>query len=217
MGLNGFFCIFAMTSGRWALRVLTGARDSNWMTRTEATNLEDHLDVENRRARVRYTVLTVALFLPLLLAFASMRNLYPFAASTMMIGNIDLQSGRDYYVLRGETVSGQTIDLPPIDLTNALTGRNWGLVDAAVDNKVFNIRSPNPANLRLAASYGGVEKLPRAARLEDLLRAWGAIYNSRLSESSNQRLKSVRLDAYRWEGGINGRYDRFVESWKTAL
>jgi hypothetical protein len=184
---------------------------------TEDTKIRGRHAAADRRALVRYAALTVALFIPLILAFVSIRNLYPFAASTMMLGLRDTQSGRDYYVLRGETVSGETIDLPPIKLTNALTGRNWSLVSAAVENKSFNIRSPHPANIRLAAAYGGVDKLPRAARLEDLLRAWGAIYNSQLPASSNQRLRSVRLDAYRWEGGVNGEYDRFVESWKAVL
>ena len=181
------------------------------------TKLDDRLTAADRRALVRYAVLTVALFIPLILAFVSIRNLYPFAASTMMLGLKDMQSGQDYYVLRGETASGETIDLPPIKLTNALTDRSWSLVSAAVENKSFNIRSPHPENIRLAAAYGGIDKLPRAARLEDLLRAWGGIYNSRLPGSSNQRLKSVRLDAYRWEGGINGEYDRFVESWRAVL
>jgi hypothetical protein len=164
-----------------------------------------------------YAALTAALFVPLLLAFAAKRNLYPFAASTMMLGLRDTQSGRDYYVLRGETSDGGTIDLPPIKLTNALTGRSWSLVTAAVENKSFSIRQPHPANIRLATTYGGIANLPRAARLEDLLRAWGTIYNSRLPESANQRLKSVRLDAYRWEGGLNGEYNRFVESWRVML
>ena len=184
---------------------------------TEETRLDYRKAEADRRVLVRYAALTIAIFVPLLLAFASIRNLYPFAASTMMMGIRDVQSGRDYYVLRGETVTGETIDLPPINLTNALTGRSWSLVSAAVENKSFNIRSPHPANIRLTAAYGGVDKLPRAARLEDLLRAWGSIYNSRLPASSNQRLKSVRLDAYRWEGGINGEYDRFVESWRAVL
>lgn len=166
---------------------------------------------------MRYAALTAALFVPLLLAFVSIRNLYPFAASTMMLGSADMQTGRDYYKLRGETVSGEMIDLPPIQLTNALTGRNWSLVGVAVGNKSFTIRWPHPDNVRLTAEYGGIDKLPRAARLEDLLRAWGGIYNSRLPESSNLRLKAVRLDAYRWEGEINGDYERFVESWRTAL
>ncbi len=158
------------------------------------TKLDDRLKAEDRRTLVRYAALTAALFVPLLLAFASIRNLYPFAA-----------------------FSGETIDLPPIKLTNALTGRSWSLLNAAVENKSFNIPSPHPANLRLVAAWGGKDNLPRAARLEDLLRAWGAIYNSRLPASSNQRLRSVRLDAYRWEGGTNGDYDRFVESWRAVL
>jgi hypothetical protein len=184
---------------------------------TEDTKLDDRHAAEDRRALLRYAALTVALFIPLILAFVSIRNLYPFAASTMMLGLKDTQSGRDYYVLRGETVNGETIDLPPIQLTNALTGRSWSLVSAAVDNKSFNIRWPHPENVRLAATFGGTDKLPRAARLEDLLRAWGAIYNSRLPPLSNQRLRSLRMDRFRWEGGINGEYDRFIESWTTVL
>src|SRR5882672_9434893 len=109
------------------------------MGETQDTKSDNRDAAEDRRALVRYAVLTAALFVPLLLAFASIRNLYPFAASTMMMGIRDMQSGRDYYVLRGETVSGETIDLPPIELTNALTGRSWSLVSAAVENKSFNI------------------------------------------------------------------------------
>lgn len=166
---------------------------------------------------MRYAALTAALFIPLLLSFIFIRDLYPFAASTMMVGLRDVEQQRRYYVLRGETIDGEIIDLPPIKLTNALTGRSWSLVSTAVENKSFNIRNPHPANISLAASYGGVDKLPRAARLEELLRAWGRIYNSRLPHSSNQRLKSVKLDAFAWEGGIDGDYDRFVESWSAAL
>jgi len=187
------------------------------MGTNQATNHDDRQAAQDRRMRVRYSLLTAALFVPLLLAFASIRNLYPFAASTMMLGDRDMEGGRDYYALRDETVSGETIELPPIKLTNALTGRNWSLVGAAVENKSFKISSPHPANIARAAAYGGVDKLPSAERLKDLLSAWGAIYNSRLPASSTQRLRSVRLDAYRWEGGINGHYDRFVQSWRAEL
>src|SRR6266446_457128 len=187
------------------------------MEPTQKRKSDNHNDLEDRAARLRYAALTAVLFIPLLFTFATIRNLYPFAASTMMLGSGEMQSGQNYYVLRGETLSGETIDLPPIKLTNALTGRNWGLVSAALENKSFNISSPHPENVRMAADYGGVDKLPRAVRLQDLLRAWGGIYNSRLPNSSNQRLRSVRLDSYRWEGGINGEYDRFVESWTAML
>ena len=177
----------------------------------------DHRRAEYRRTLILYALLTTVLFVPLLIAFAFVRNTYPFAASTMMIPGRDAQSGRDYYVLRGETAAGQTIDLPAITLTDALTGRNWSVVSAAIQNSSFRIRWPHPANSAMAQAYDGADKLPRAARLEDLLRAWGEIYNSQLSGPSNQRLKSVRLDAYRWEGGINGEYDRFIESWRVEL
>ena len=176
---------------------------------------DERYPAKNRLVLIRYTALTVAIFVPLLLAFGSIRNLYPFAASTMMIDR-ELQRERHYYILRGETVGGETIELPPIELTDALTGRNWSLVSTAVENKSFKIRRPHPVNISLLAASGGVDKVPKAARLGDLLRAWGAIYNSRLPEASSYRLKSVKLDAYRWEGGINGEYDRFVESWRAV-
>ena len=187
------------------------------MALTRNTKPDDNHSEADRRVLMRYAAFTVLLFVPLLIAFGAIRDVYPFAASRMMLGIRDTPGGRNYYILRGETIDGETIDLPPIKLTNALTGRNWSLVSAAVENTSFRIRFPHPANTSLAATYGGVDNLPRAARLDDLLHTWGAIYNSRLPLSSNQRLKSVRLDAYRWEGGINGEYYRFVESWRAVL
>ena len=172
---------------------------------------------QERRDKLRYLLVTAGLFVPLLLSFAGLRNLYPFAASTMMLGDRDLRSDRSYYVLRGETASGETIDLRPITLTNALTGRTWSLVSAAVENKSFKIRWPHPANSQLATAYGGGDKLPAAARLPDLMRSWGELYNSPLPSSSKQKLKAVRLDAYLWKGGINGEYNHFIESWTVQL
>lgn len=135
----------------------------------------------------------------------------------MMLGIKDKQSAKDYYVLRGGTVSGQTIELRAIDLTNALTGRNWSLVGTAVNNDAFRLRWPHPENQKLIESVGAKEKLPPAVRLPDLVRAWGLIYNSRLPQSSDRRLKTVRLDAYQWQGGIGGDYSHFVQSWTIAL
>lgn len=170
-----------------------------------------------RRVRVRYALLTAALFAPLLYSFLAVRNLYPFAASTMMMAGGDLSRSTSFYRMRGETVSGETIDLPPAELTDALSWRHWSLVGATVENKEFTNYNPHPSNVALAASAGGAERLPRAARLPELLRAWGAIYNSRLPEGSTRRLRAVRLDAYRWEGGGYGDYERFVESWRAEL
>jgi hypothetical protein len=170
----------------------------------------------DHRLKTRYAILTALLFIPLLTAFIFVRNLYPFAASTMMMAGGDLQTGSDYYVLRGETLNGEIIDLPAIDLTNALSGRAWGLVSATVDNKSFLIRNPHPENVALIASAAGVKNLPRAARLPELLRAWGSIYNSRFPGSA-QRLRAVRLDAYRWDGGSYSNYDRLIQSWRVEL
>ena len=170
-----------------------------------------------RRWIVTYALLTAFLFGPLLVSFAFVRNLYPFAASTMMMSGGRLKDGTNYYILRGETMTGETISLPPVEVTNALAGRAWGFVSATVGNKSFSIRSPHPANLELLSTAGGTANLPPAARLPELLRAWGAIYNARLPETSPGRLKAVRLDAYRWEGGAYANYDRFVQTWRVEL
>jgi hypothetical protein len=165
----------------------------------------------------RYVMLTLGLFVPLLVAFALIRNLYPFAASTMMMAGGDLQTGRRYHVVRGETLSGQVIDLPPVELTNALSGGTWNLVAATVENKSFTIRWPHPTNATLIAAAGEAENVPAASRLEDLLRSWGRIHNSRLSPADSQRLRAVRLDAYRWQGGTYSNYDQLVQSWRVEL
>jgi len=165
----------------------------------------------------RYAALTVALFVPLLLAFALVRNFYPFAASTVMMAGGDLQAGRTYYVMRGETSTGEIVDLSPIELTNALSGRAWGLVGGTVTNKSFRLSSPHPANVTLLEAARGIEKLPPASRLPDLLRSWGTIYNLRLSPSSPQRLQAVILDCYRWDSGRYSDYQHLVQSWRAEL
>jgi len=170
-----------------------------------------------RRYRLRYALLTAALALPLFWAFLAVRNLYPFAAATMMMEGGRLDRPRTYYVLRGETVGGETVDLPPVELTDALTGRHWGFVAAVVENKSFTIRWPHPANRELVESAGGADKLPAAARLPELLRAWGALHNARLPADSPRRLRAVSLDAYRWEGRAYADYDTHVSTWRQEL
>jgi hypothetical protein len=170
-----------------------------------------------RRLRVRYAILTAALFLPLLWAFLAVRNLYPFAAATMMMEGGRLDRPRTYYVLRGETSGGETVELPPVRLTDALTGRHWGLVAAAVENKSFRLRWPHPSNVALAESVGGIDRLPDAARLPELLRAWGGLHNASLPADSPRRLRAVRLDAYRWEGRAYADYDTHVRTWRQEL
>lgn len=166
---------------------------------------------------VRYAILTFALFAPLLISFFFIRNLYPFAASTMMMAPGDARGSQTYYVLRGETVSGLTVDLRPVQLTNALSNVTWGLVAATVENKAFSIRSPHPANIALLNALGGKENLPPAVRVPDLLRSWGEIYNSRLPASSPQRLRAIKIDAYHWQAETYGNYDAYVETWRVQF
>jgi hypothetical protein len=165
----------------------------------------------------RYVILTAAIFVPLLLAFQSVRNIYPIAVWDVMVPGGDLARGRDYCILRGETVSGETIDIPAIELTNALFSRTWTMVNATIRNQSFKLSSVHPENLELIRSAGGVENLPSGARVPDLLDAWGRLYNERLPETSPQRLRAIRIDQYRWEGGTYSDYARFIQSWHTDL
>lgn len=166
---------------------------------------------------MRYAALTLVLLVPLTISFVFVRNLYPFAASTMMMESGDPGRGRTYYILRGETLSGEIIDLPPVELTNALSQSTWSLVSATVENRNFTNRKPHPANLALIAAAGGPDKVPPAARLNDLLSAWGRIYNSRLPPSSPKQLRAVTLQALRWEGGGYNNYDHLVQTWRVEL
>ena len=169
----------------------------------------------DRHFRVRYLLLTIAFALPLLWAFVRIHNLYPAAAWTVMTG-ANLHRSHTYFVLRGETVAGQVVDVPAAELTDALSGRNWGLVAATVDNGPFRLRSVHPANAAILANQD-IEKLPRGIRMPELLRAWGSIYNSRLPASSPERLKAIRVDAYQWLGQSYSNYDQFIESWRQEL
>ena len=167
--------------------------------------------------KVKYAILTAAIFLPLLWAFVNLRNVYPITTWNVMMAPGLLQQGRSYWILRGETVDGRTIDIPPITLTNAMYSRTWTMVNATVDNQSFKIANPHPANLALLQQSSGVDHLPPGARIPDLLRAWGNLYNERVDTASPHRLKAIRLDMYRWEGGSYSNYDKFIESWRQEL
>jgi hypothetical protein len=171
----------------------------------------------SRALTIKYAILTAAIFLPLIWAFASVRNLYPIASWNVMMAGGDLERGRSYCILRGETVSGETIDLRPIQLTNAMFSRTWTMVNATITNQSFKLASIHPANAELIRQAGGVENLPPGARIPDLLETWGRLYNDRLPPSSTARLKAIRLDMYRWEGGTYSNYDNFVQSWRKDL
>ncbi|MCM3869328.1 MAG: hypothetical protein ND895_01355 [Pyrinomonadaceae bacterium] len=181
------------------------------------TEPAERQELFGRRLRVRYILLTVGIFLPLIWAFVAVRNVYPLTAWTVMMGGGDLQRSHRYFLLRGETVTGEVVNIPAIKLTDALSGRTWGMVVATVDNRAFQLRSLHPENAALLATAGDIVRLPRAARLPELLRAWGEIYNSRLPPSSPQRLKAIRLDTYRWLGQRYSDYDSFIETWRQEL
>jgi hypothetical protein len=170
-----------------------------------------------QRLYIKYAILTVAIFLPLAWAFLSIRNVYPITAWNVMMAGGDLERGRSYCILRGETVSGETIDIRPLNLTNALYSRTWTMVNATIANQSFKLASIHPENEELLRRFGGVENLPPGVRLPDLLKAWGDLYNKQQPDSSPQRLKAIRLDMYRWESGGYSNYDKFIESWRKEL
>ena len=169
----------------------------------------------NRRWILQYSILTLVLFIPLLWSFRHIRNLYPFTVWNVMMAGGDLQTGRNFCMLRGETVSGETIDISAIQLTNALYERNWTMVNATIGNQAFQLSSIHPANADL------IEKSPAGLkvgeRIPDLLSAWGKIYNDRLPTSSPKRLRAIQLDLYRWSCGRYADYSTFITSWRKEL
>ena len=91
--------------------------------------------------------------MPLVWSFLFVRNLYPFAAWNVMMAGGDLERGRSYCILRGETVSGETIDIRPINLTNALYSRTWTMVNATIDNRSFKLDVDSSRKRRTDSSF----------------------------------------------------------------
>lgn len=166
---------------------------------------------------IKYLILTVALFLPLLWSFRYVRNLYPSTVWNMMMAGGELETSRTYCILRGETISGKTIDIHAIELTNAMYGRTWSMVNATIANQSFKLTSLHADNASLLQEIGGVDKLPAGVRLPELLAAWGNLYNSKLTASSPNRLKAIRIEMYRWVGGSYSDYETFVQTWRKEL
>ncbi len=183
-----------------------------------STTLSDLGEIQlNRRFRVRYLILTIGFLLPLIWAFAFVRNVYPIASWNVMMGGGQLQHSYTYFILRGETTSGEVIDISAVTLTDALRSRLWGLVAATANNDSFRLHSPHPKNAALLAVEGGVEHLPDGQLMKDLLRAWGDTYNAEHLSPSGYRLKAIRLDCYTWPGGQYSNYHQFVKSWREEL
>ena len=141
---------------------------------------------------IKYSILTIALFLPLLWSFRYVRNLYPFTVWNVMMAGGDLASDRSYCVLRGETISGETI-ASDRSLTNAMSQRNWSMVNATISNQSFKLCSIHPYNALLLKQVGGIEQLSPGARMPDLLAAWGKLYNDQQFISSPHRRRQSEL------------------------
>jgi len=169
------------------------------------------------RFRIKYTILTLAFFLPLIWSFAKVRNVYPVTSWNVMTRGGEFGKGYTYFVLRGESVSGDLIDLPAVKLTDAMRSRTWGLVAATANNDSLKLRSPHPKNVALLAAGGNVESLPDGVLMKELLKSWGEIFNERHPPSSPDHLRALQIDCYRWPGGQYSNYSEFVQSWRQEL
>jgi hypothetical protein len=150
-----------------------------------------------RRLRIKYLVLTLALFLPLLWTFVRVRNLYPFAVWNVMVRSNPVQPPFTYYVLRGETEAGELIEVQTNSLADPMRSRRWGLVAATAENQSLKLQRPHPQNAALLV--------------------WGQTHNSIYPAGSPNHLKAIRLDAYRWDGTSYSDYRQFVRSWRAEL
>jgi hypothetical protein len=164
----------------------------------------------------RYIFLTAIVFLPLVWAFLTVNNLYPIPVWSLFSESVDLNQGRTYYVLRGVEMDGETIDIPAIEITDGLSGRNHMMVYYVVGNESFQLESPHPANVALQADQPGAALQP-AERIEELLTGWGSAYNARKSEGSAKRLQSIMLQEYQWEGGRYENFTKVGRKWSVEL
>ncbi len=166
---------------------------------------------------VKYAILTLIIVLPLLWVFRKVINVYPVSAWNVMMSGGDLNRGWPYYILTGETISGEKVDVRPAHLTNALYNRSWGLVNATVENRNFKLDTLHPSNADLMTQLGGFQNLPPGTRLPELLQAWGKIYNDKLPASSPKRLKAIQIDMYRWDSGRYADYGTHLKTWRKDL
>jgi len=169
-----------------------------------------------RRLQAKYLLLTLGFLIPLAWSFVKVRNLYPIASWNVMTRGGEIDQSYTYFLLRGETVSGGTIDIPASELTDAMRSRTWGLVSATVANESLRLPSPHPKNAALLAQMP-LDQLPKGVRVNELLKAWGVSYNSRLPASSPDHLKAIRLDAYCWPGREYSNFYQYVQSWREEL
>jgi hypothetical protein len=165
----------------------------------------------------RNVLLTVVVVLPLAAAFIKVTNFFPVPVWSLFSDRRELAKGHTYYVLKGRTADGTWREIPPVRIMAALNGRHFMFASYTAANQPFLVESPHPENVRLMDRAGGVNRLPRGARMDDLLRALGTVYNQRLPPESQDRLTLIRMEERRWPGGHFGDYDRVVHLWETEL
>lgn len=184
------------------------------MTPPSPGGQKDFVAEADRQAQFRNALLTIFIFSALLWTFWKGVNFYPVSAWTLFNEPEPLGSGEyTYYVLQGETVDGRVIDLPPIGITNAFYNRNQALVRAVEENSSFTIDSPHPRNVQL---WNRARTLPNAARMNDLLEAWGNAYNVRFGAKRGS-LRAVRLEEYVWPRVNFTDYAQHKASWRVEL
>jgi hypothetical protein len=137
----------------------------------------------------------------------------------MMAGG-DLERGRSYCILRGETVSGETIEVRPIELTNALYSRTWTMVNATIANQSFRLLI-NCAGERLNCFgvMGDVDKLPPGARISGSSQNVGSSLqrsSTRVVPATSESDPARYVSLGRWAQLIPN-YDNFIETWVQGI
>jgi len=165
----------------------------------------------------RNALLTAFVAAPLLAAFVKVTNFYPVPVWSLFSERRELAAGHTYFVLLGKTADGSWREIPPVRIMGGLYGRHFMVASYTATNQPFRIDSPHPDNVRLAERAGGTDRLPAGARMPELLRAWGAVYNQRLASDSPERLTSLRMEMRRWPGGHYGDYETLDQTWEVEL
>ena len=171
----------------------------------------------DRRWFIKYAILSVSIFLPLAWAVLRVSNVYPVPSWNVMMVAGDLRTHWPYYVVTGETLSGEKVDVRPPHLVNSLYHRTWTLVNHTAENRNFKLPSLHPLNAQLLTQMGGVDQLPPGVRMPELLQTWGKLYNDQLPATSPKRLKSIQIDMYRWDSGRYSDYATHIRSWRKEL
>jgi hypothetical protein len=167
--------------------------------------------------RLKNAALTAFVAIPLLASFARVVNYYPIPVWSLFSERGEVEKGSTHYTLFARTPDGTWTEIPPVRITDGLNGRHFMFAHYADTNLSFQIESPHPNNVRLACESGGVDQLPRGARVPDLLRAWGATYNRRLPSDSPYRFTALRLEARRWPGGQYSNFDAADYAWEVEV